>query len=96
MSSQSSTGMALPAFILEAEGMGRERRGRRFHLGDSEHGKRGGRWSAMSGHCCLHESSWGGLLRQRNGRAPVGVGRGGSVGAYQGLESGGEWPEEGA
>jgi len=63
--------MALPAFILEAEGMGRERRGRRFHLGDSEHGKRGGRWSAMSGHCCLHGSSWGGLLRQRNRRAPV-------------------------
>jgi len=92
--------MALPASILEAEGMGRERererRVRRFHLGDSEHGERGGRWSAMSGHCCLHGSSWGGLLQQRNGRAPVGVGRGGSVGAYQGLESGGEWPEEGA
>jgi len=49
--------MALPASILEAKGMGRERRVRRFHLGDSEHGERGGIGSAPNSHCCHLGSS---------------------------------------
>ena len=38
-SSPSSTGTALPASIHQAESMGRERRVRGFHFGDSRHGK---------------------------------------------------------
>jgi len=47
-SSLSSIGTALPASILEAESMGRERerRVRGFHFGDSGHGKR--RWVAAA------------------------------------------------
>jgi len=42
--------MALPASILEAKGMGRERRVRGFFFGDPKHGRRGGTGSAPNSH----------------------------------------------
>ena len=79
---RSFVGTALPASVQESEGMGRERRARGFHSGDSEHGRRGGRWSASGGHCCCPGSSWGALLKQGEGRARLGACIGGYGGAH--------------
>ena len=49
--------MALPVYVLEAKGMGRERGVRGVLFGDSEHRRKGGRWSAPNGHCSRLESS---------------------------------------
>ena len=40
--------MALPAYVLEVEGMGSERRARGFRSGDFGHGRGCGRWSATA------------------------------------------------
>jgi len=42
--------MALPAYVLEVEGMGRKRRARGFRSGDFGHGRGCGRRSATGGH----------------------------------------------
>jgi len=57
MSSQSSTKLAVPASIREAEGMGRGRRVRGSYFGDSKHERRDERRSATDGHYCHHGSS---------------------------------------
>jgi len=78
-------GMALPASILEAKGMGRERRVRGFLFGDSKHGRRGGTGLAPNSHYYHIGSSRGALFRRGKGRARVGAGRGGYGVAYNSL-----------
>ena len=80
---RSFAGMAFPASVLGAEGMGRERRARGFRSGDSGHGRGCGRGSAPSSHGCGHGSPWGALLRQGRRRSRLGEGRGGCGGAHR-------------
>ena len=66
-SSLSSTGTALPASILDAKGMVRERRARGFNLGASRRGLLLKKEGATGGHGWRPASSWGALLGQREG-----------------------------
>jgi len=66
-SSLSSTGTALPASILEAKGMVRERRARGFNLGASRWGLLLKKEGTTGGHGWRPASSRGALLGQREG-----------------------------
>jgi hypothetical protein len=67
-SSPSSTGTVLPASIHQAESMGRERRVRGFHLGDSGHGRRGLATAAAAASLRLRELVVGSLLAAGRGK----------------------------
>ena len=51
-----------PDTVLESEGMGRERRVRRFHFGDSGQGRGRSATAAMEGLATTAGSSWGAEL----------------------------------
>jgi len=53
-----------PGTVLESEGMGRERRVRRFHFGDSGQGRGRSATTAVAGLATTAGSSWGACWRQ--------------------------------
>ena len=81
-SSSSSSGTVLPASIHQAESMGRERRARGFHFGNSGHGKR--RWvaAAAAAMATASRSSWGACWQHGEGKVWLGKGRGECRGAH--------------
>ena len=81
-SSSSSSGTVLTASMHQAESMGRERRARGFHFGNSGHGKQ--RWvaAAAAAMATASRSSWGACWQHGEGKVWLGKGRGECRGAH--------------